>query len=145
MTGTQQALTSATLEAQMCVHPQNRALPNVFNDGNLAEPLIGTRVTLFRLMEINTPATLREAITYFSDPNNCVTYMAGERWPNGVTCPACGSTKVSYDARAYRWQCASRHPKSKFSLKAGTILEDSPLGLDKWLRVIWLVTNCHMV
>jgi|GEM_PF-2915271 len=44
MTGTQQALTSATLEAQMCVHPQNRALPNVFNDGNLAEPLIGTRV-----------------------------------------------------------------------------------------------------
>jgi len=50
MTGTQQALISATLEAQMCVHPQNRALPNVFNDGNLAEPLIGTRVSYSRLM-----------------------------------------------------------------------------------------------
>src|SRR5665213_1337108 len=52
MTGTQQALTSATLEAQMCVHPQNRALPNVFNDGNLAEPLIGTRVIATKVAQM---------------------------------------------------------------------------------------------
>jgi transposase-like protein len=93
-------------------------------------------------MEVKTPKTLREAITYFSNPDNCVTYMAAKRWPNGVTCPTCGSTKVKYDAKTWRWQCASHHPKRKFSLKTGTVLEDSPLGLDKWLPVVWLVTNC---
>jgi hypothetical protein len=49
---------------------------------------------------------------------------------------------VTYDAKKQRWQCASHHPKRKFSLKTGTILEDSPLGLDKWLPVVWLVSNC---
>src|ERR1019366_3885009 len=81
-------------------------------------------------------------ITYFSTPENCVTYMVAKRWPNGVECPVCGGKKVTYDAKTYRWQCASHHPKRKFSLKTGTVLEDSPLGLDKWLPVIWLVTNC---
>ena len=93
-------------------------------------------------MEVETPKTLREAITYFSNPDNCVAYMAAKRWPNGVTCPTCGSTKVRYDAKTWRWQCASHHAKRKFSLKTGTVLEDSPLGLDKWLPVVWLVTNC---
>jgi len=93
-------------------------------------------------MESKTPATLRDAITYFADPDNCVTYMVAKRWPNGVECPTCGSKKVAYDAKLRRWQCASHHPKRKFSLKTGTILEDSPLGLDKWLPVVWLVTNC---
>ena len=93
-------------------------------------------------MEVKTPKTLREAITYFSNPDNCVAYMAAKRWPNGVTCPTCGSTKVRYDAKTWRWQCASHHAKRKFSLKTGTVLEDSPLGLDKWLPVVWLVTNC---
>jgi transposase-like protein len=93
-------------------------------------------------MESKTPATLREAITHFAVPENCVAYMVAKRWPNGVTCPACGGLRVRYDATTYRWQCASHHPKRKFSLKTGTILEDSPLGLDKWLPVIWLATNC---
>jgi transposase-like protein len=68
--------------------------------------------------------------------------MAAKRWPNGVECPTCGSKKVKYDTTARRWQCASHHAKRKFSLKTGTILEDSPIPLDKWLPVIWLVTNC---
>jgi transposase-like protein len=93
-------------------------------------------------MDVKTPSTLKEAITHFSAPENCVTYMAAKRWPGGVTCPTCGSMRVTYDARAMRWQCASHHPKRKFSLKTGTILEDSPLGLDKWLPVVWLVSNC---
>src|ERR1700733_14051295 len=93
-------------------------------------------------MEVKTPKTLREAITYFSNPDNCVAYMVAKRWPGGVLCPTCGSAKVTYDATARRWQCASHHPKRKFSLKTGTVLEDSPLGLDKWLPVVWLVTNC---
>jgi transposase-like protein len=93
-------------------------------------------------MEVKTPSTLREAITHFSDLDNCVAYMATKRWPNGVACPVCGSTKVTYDATSRRWQCASHHPKRKFSLKTGTVLEDSPIGLDKWLPVMWLVSNC---
>lgn len=93
-------------------------------------------------MESNTPHTLRDAITYFSNPDNCVAYMVSKRWPNGVTCPTCGGLKVTYDAKGRRWQCASHHPKRKFSIKTGTILEDSPLSLEKWLPVIWLVTNC---
>lgn len=93
-------------------------------------------------MYVKTPHTLKEAITYFSDPANCVTYMVAKRWPDGVECPTCGNKKVAYDPKAYRWQCSSHHSKRKFSLKTGTVLEDSPLGLDKWLPVIWLVSNC---
>ena len=93
-------------------------------------------------MDVKTPSTLREAITYFFDPDNCVTWMVARRWPNGVECPTCGSKKVSYQTAQRRWQCGSHHAKRLFSLKTGTIMEDSPIGLDKWLPVIWLVTNC---
>src|SRR5580693_6220804 len=93
-------------------------------------------------MDVKTPSSLKEAITYFSDPDNCVTWMVARRWPNGVECPTCGSKKVSYQAAQRRWQCGSHHAKRLFSLKTGTIMEDSPIGLDKWLPVIWLVTNC---
>jgi len=93
-------------------------------------------------MEVKTPTTLKDAIAHFADPDNCVAYMVAKRWPLGVTCPTCGNARVVYDAKSRRWQCSSHHPKRKFSLKTGTILEDSPLGLDKWLPVIWLVTNC---
>ena len=93
-------------------------------------------------MDVKTPSTLREAITYFADPDNCVSWMVARRWPNGVECPTCRSKKVSYQAAQRRWQCGSHHSKRLFSLKTGTILEDSPIGLDKWLPVIWLVTNC---
>src|ERR1019366_195756 len=93
-------------------------------------------------MDVKTPSTLREAITHFADLDNCVVYMVSKRWSAGVTCPTCGSAKVSYQAKNRRWQCGSHHPRRLFTIKTGTILEDSPLGLDKWLPVIWLVTNC---
>jgi transposase-like protein len=92
-------------------------------------------------MDVKTPSSLKDAITYFFDPDNCVTWMVSQRWHNGVECPTCGSKKVSYQAAQHRWQCGSHHAKRLFSLKTGTIMEDSPIGLDKWLPVIWLVTN----
>ena len=64
------------------------------------------------------------------------------RWPNGVTCPVCGSDRVSFLANQRKWQCTSRHPQRQFSAKTGTIFEDSPLGLDKWMMASWMVTNC---
>ena len=87
--------------------------------------------------------TLQEAIIHFSDFENCKNLMAQMRWPDGViTCPHCGSKKVTYLAKNRVWKCYAKHSKPKFSLKTGTVFEDSPLGLDKWLPALWLVVNC---
>jgi transposase-like protein len=88
------------------------------------------------------PTTLQEAIVYFADPANCYDYLVSRRWPNGVTCPRCGSANVLYQAKYKRFQCGSKHPLRQFTLKTGTIFEDSPLGLDKWLTAMWQIVNC---
>jgi len=90
-----------------------------------------------------TPETLLDAVRYFSDPDVCIAYMARARWGSidAVACPTCGSRKVHYlDARRL-WQCNTKHPRRQFSVKVGTIFEDSPLGLEKWLPAVWLLTN----
>ena len=86
--------------------------------------------------------TLQEAILYFSDPNRCLEYVVARRWPNGVLCPTCGRSDVTFLSKQRRWQCKGRHLRRQFSAKVGTIFEDSPLGLDKWLIAMWLVVNC---
>lgn len=90
----------------------------------------------------DTPKTLQQAIVYFADADNCLNYMVSRRWPNGVACPTCGRTDVSFLANQRKWQCKSVHPRRQFSVKIGTIFEDSPLGLDKWLMAVWMITNC---
>src|SRR5437868_9282518 len=89
----------------------------------------------------NTPKTLQQAVIYFSNPDNCREYLVARRWPEGVTCPTCGRDDVSYLANQKKWQCKSAHKQRQFSAKVGTIFEDSPLGLDKWLTAVWLITN----
>jgi transposase-like protein len=94
-------------------------------------------------MNAATPTTLLEAVRYFSHPAICLDFMKNVRWPDGIVkCPTCGGDKVGFLANQYRWQCSARHPRRQFSGKVGTIFEDSPLGLDKWLPVVWLLTNC---
>jgi transposase-like protein len=89
------------------------------------------------------PKSLQQAIVYFSNPDNCVDYLALRRWPDGkVICPTCGSDKVKYNAERHWWQCSAHHVKRQFSIKVGTIMEDSAIPLDKWLTAMWLVTNC---
>ena len=89
------------------------------------------------------PKTLQQAIQYFSDPNNCVDFLANRRWgKDGVVCPTCGSREVSFVPSRRVWQCKTRHPKCQFSIKVGTIFEDSPIGLDKWLTAMWMAANC---
>jgi hypothetical protein len=88
------------------------------------------------------PKTLTQAIRYFADADNCLNYLSARRWPNGVVCPTCGRADVAFVPSRRLWQCKTRHPKAQFSIKTGTILEDSPLGLDKWLPVMWMVANC---
>jgi len=91
---------------------------------------------------MNAPETLLEAIQYFSNPENALTLFVEVRWPNGVVCPQCGSKDVTFLANAKVWKCKTVHPSQKFSAKVGTVFEDSPIGLDKWLPAMWLASNC---
>ncbi|MEX2304206.1 MAG: IS1595 family transposase [Bryobacterales bacterium] len=86
--------------------------------------------------------TLQEAVLHFSSADNCREYMIARRWPNGVTCPRCDSDKVTYQPKYSRWQCATHHPRRQFTIKTGTIFEDSPLPMQKWLPAVWFVVNC---
>lgn len=91
---------------------------------------------------IKEPATLQEAILFFSDAERCRQYLIARRWPNGVTCPRCGSEKVKFQEKYNRWQCAGSHDSRQFTLKTGTTFENSPIGLDKWLAAMWQIVNC---
>ena len=88
------------------------------------------------------PKTLLDAVRYYSDLDVCQAELVAARWPDGVECPTCDSKGVSYLANQRRWQCKTKHPKRQFSVKVGTIFEDSPIGLDKWFVAVWQVANC---
>jgi transposase-like protein len=89
------------------------------------------------------PKSLQEAVLYFSNPDNCIDYLAIRRWPDGrVTCPGCGSDGVSFNAKRRTWKCSKHHSKREFSIKVGTVMEDSPIPLDKWLTAMWMILNC---
>jgi transposase-like protein len=91
--------------------------------------------------ENDFPQTLQEAILYFKDLETCTTFMAQLRWPDGVTCPHCQGKAVSYLSTRYKWKCMNKECHKQFSVKVGTIMEDSPIGLDKWLAAIWMIAN----
>src|SRR6516225_1800555 len=87
--------------------------------------------------------TLQQAIIHFSNPENCRQFMIAVRWLDGIVrCPYCNSEKVTYLAKARVYRCYRAHPKQKFSLKVGTVFEDSAIGLEKWLPAVWLLCNC---
>jgi transposase-like protein len=85
------------------------------------------------------PSTLVDAIRHFSDPETCVQFVAALRWPNGPECPECRGRELSYLSTRRIWKCKAC--KRQFSVKIGTIFEDSPIGLDKWLASIWMIAN----
>jgi transposase-like protein len=92
---------------------------------------------------MGTPKTLQQAIIFFADPANCQDLMIAMRWPDGkVVCPRCGTENVAYLENARLYKCYNKHEKAKFSLKVGTIFEDSAIGLDKWLMAMWMIANC---
>jgi transposase-like protein len=88
------------------------------------------------------PKTLQEAIQNFSDEQVCIDAVAAMRWPEGVVCPhvGCGEKDPYYLKTQKRWKC--RKCRKQFSVKVGSIFEDSPIPLQKWLPAIWLLTNC---
>jgi len=89
---------------------------------------------------IKVPETLMDVIRYFSDPSTCVQFMAQLRWFDGPVCPRCQSKRLSFLQTRLMWKCLDC--KKQFSVKVGTIFEDSAIGLDKWLCALWLIANC---
>lgn len=89
------------------------------------------------------PKTLQQAIQFYSDPDNCLNHLVSRRWPHGVECPTCGRKDVRFIKTRRIWECKSGHAKKQFSVKVGTIFEDSPIGLDKWLAAFWMLANCR--
>ncbi len=86
--------------------------------------------------------SLQDAMVYFSDPIRCREYLLANRWPNGAECPRCGSKDVLFLEKYNRWHCRAKHEAPQFTLKTGTVMEDSAIGLDKWLPAFWLLANC---
>ena len=90
------------------------------------------------------PTTLIEAVRYFADPGTCMNFVADLRWPNGPQCPKCNgvaSQGVRLIPTRRIYECKDKACKKQFSVKVGTIFEDSPISLDKWLCGIWMIVN----
>lgn len=90
---------------------------------------------------MDSPHALVEAIRYFSDPDICTQAVAEIRWPDGPTFPRCESREYSYLTTRRLWKCKAC--KRQYSVKVGTIFEQSPIGLDKWMVAAWLLANCR--
>lgn len=88
----------------------------------------------------STPDTLLGAITYFADVDVATQFVAALRWPDGVRCPHCDGTDCPYVASRRIWQC--KGCRKQFSVKVGSIFEDSPIALSKWLPAMWMLVNC---
>jgi transposase-like protein len=92
---------------------------------------------------MKAPKTLQDAILHFAEFENCKSFVISLRWPDGVVrCPRCQSEKIFWIEKERVWKCYGKHDHAKFSLKTGTIMEDSPIGIDKWLTALWLIVNC---
>lgn len=95
---------------------------------------------LLEMVMREQPKTLQQVIRYYSDPETCIQIVAASRWPNGVTCPACEGKDHYYLKTRRIWKC--KECGRQFSVKLGTIFEDSPIPLDKWLTAMWLLASC---
>ncbi|MEO8601408.1 MAG: IS1595 family transposase [bacterium] len=95
------------------------------------------------MAEHREPRSLQEAVLFFADAQRCHDFLTEARWPDGeVACPYCGSTTVKYMPKYRRWYCGGDHDTKQFSIKVGSIFEDSPLPLQKWLPAVWMLVNC---
>jgi transposase-like protein len=93
-------------------------------------------------MEVTFPTTLLEAVRFFSDADRCHEYMKSIKWPDGqIRCPKCNGENIGEIKSRRVFQCKAKDCRKQFSVKVGTIFEDSPLGMDKWLVAVWCIVN----
>src|SRR5271170_1048718 len=90
--------------------------------------------------KLNSKSGLMEAIGYFSDPMVCLDTVSAAKWPNGPECPRCQGKRLSFLKTRLTWTCLAC--RKQFSVKVGTIFEDSSIGLDKWMVAMWMLSNC---
>ncbi|MFL5328869.1 MAG: IS1595 family transposase [Gemmataceae bacterium] len=93
------------------------------------------------LQQVAEPKTLAEAIKYFADPDRCLEFLIPLRWPSGIACPRCACADHSFLKTRRIWKC--KGCKRQFSIKVGTVMEDSPIKLSTWLCAIWMIANCR--
>jgi transposase-like protein len=92
------------------------------------------------MRKIHEPETFLEAVAYYADPDRALEFVKKLRWPDGIVkCPTCGREDVNFLVNQRKWQCKSKHIQRQFSVKVGTVFEDSPLGLDQWLPAMWML------
>src|SRR5438874_455792 len=88
------------------------------------------------------PKTLHQAIRYFADEQTALDFMVSIRWPDGIVkCPRCNSKDVSFISTRRIWKCKHCTTNKQFSVKVGTVMEDSPISLGIWLSAFWLIAN----
>jgi hypothetical protein len=90
---------------------------------------------------VEFPQTLYDAIKYFSTGDNAFNFVVSLRWPTGVVCLRCGSKEVRFLKSRKIWECSECESLRQFSVKVGTVMEDSPIRLDKWMSAFWLIAN----
>jgi transposase-like protein len=93
-----------------------------------------------RAREDSAPVTLQDVVTYFADKDAAHAFAVAMRWPDGVFCPFCQCCENNYIATRRIWKC--KGCKKQFSLRLGTIFEDSPIPLSKWFVAVWMLSNC---
>ena len=126
--------------------PQIRNVPNSFRiSEGIGNNILDTQRLLMYALSMKThiqlPKTLQEAVAFFSNPQRTFDYAVALRWQGKkVTCPRCGSTEHSFISTRRIWFC--KGCKKQFTVKVGTIFEDSALGMDKWMTAVWLIVNC---
>jgi transposase-like protein len=98
-------------------------------------------ISLGMVTDANVLDTLDRAVRYFADPDVCLAFVGALRWPNGVRCPHCDGSEHSFLSTRRIWKC--KGCKRQFSVKVGTVFEDSPIGLNKWLPTIWMLANAQ--
>ena len=95
--------------------------------------------------DLADPESAAEAISLFADPDYCLKYLVFRRWPDGrVTCPVCSGSNLTWLARRRMWECRNGHPQAQFSVRSGTFMEDSHIGLGQWLIALWLIAERNM-
>src|SRR5687768_15746782 len=94
------------------------------------------------MTETPLPKTLQEAVKAFANEQFCIDLISAMRWNDGqAICPNCSQTNNHFMTSQKRWQCKNKECKKQFSVKVGTIFEDSPIALEKWLLAMWLIVN----
>ena len=83
-----------------------------------------------------------EAVKHYADLNVCHEFMVRLKWPDGrIVCSKCGCDSVGFISTRRMYKCRNKACHKQFSVKVGTIFEDSPLGLDKWFVAVWCIAN----